>query len=135
MPDNGATQPAADKRRLERIRLLSPVHAFVGAERVTLVDISSGGVRLELTTSVAIGSPVEFELRHEGTRIRIAGVVVRCRLDRSVARDAIIYDTGVDFGDAPAATRTEIRAMIREISRSDIAARRKYARGRRNPSR
>lgn len=130
VPESTAPQSSAEKRRLERIRLYSPLHALISGERATLVDVSPIGARIEHATPLPIGAAVEITLRHEDRVVALSGTVVRCRLDRSLARDAIIYDTGIDFSGAPQEARASLRELIGAIARLDLDARRKYARGR-----
>lgn len=130
MPGTPTAQEAAEKRRLERIRLFSPLHAFVGTERVTLIDVSPIGARIETATSLGIGAIVEVTLRLGDDSMNINATVVRSRLDRSITRDAIVYDTGLEFDDLPAEQSRTLRDLIRETARFDLDARRKYARGR-----
>lgn len=98
---------------------------------MTLVDASPVGLRIEHATPLPIGGTVEISLRQEEDALAIVGSVVRCRLDRSVIRDAIIYDTGIDFTEAPAADRAALRGLIAVVAKLDLDARRKYARSRR----
>lgn len=107
-----------------------PLYAFVGGERVTLIDISAIGARIESQTQLAIGSTIDFSLRFEQQTVAFSATVIRSRLDRSIVRDAIIYDTGLDFSDLDSKALRSVRALIRATAKLDLEARRKYARQR-----
>lgn len=97
---------------------------------MTLIDVSPLGARIETASSLGIGSVVDLTLRLSDQTVQIAATVVRSRLDRSIARDAIIYDTGLEFENLETDSGRKLRELIRATARLDLDARRKYARGR-----
>lgn len=132
MPQTTAKPTAAEKRRLERVQLYSPVTAHIAGDRATLIDLSPIGARLENATPLPIGGMIDLILRHAEHEIPIAARVVRCRLDRSITRDAIVYDTGLDFSDADPSLTAQVRKLLRTVAKTDLDARRKYTRTRKS---
>lgn len=117
-----------EKRRTRRIRLYSPVQAEVAGNRAVLVDLSTDGARLELTLPFAVGGEFPVRFTFEDVEVTVLSQVVRCRLDRSVHRDAIVYDTGLRFVHDESLEVEQLRHIIRAVVNSDLDARRSYTR-------
>lgn len=130
MARSTTVEDASEKRRILRIRVFSPLHAILQNDRVTLIDISSVGARIESRTAIAIGSLAPLRLTLESDSVELTATVVRSRLDRSIAGDAIVYDIGLEFTDLDDATMRALKGLIRAAARIDLDARRKYARSR-----
>jgi hypothetical protein len=125
------TAQVLEKRRSQRIRLYSPIHAEIDGVRAALVDLSADGACVEAPLAVAVGGPLVLTLTYQGVTLFLDCSVVRCRLDRSVQRDAIIYNTGLQF-TAESETISQLRAMLNAVTSEDLDARRDYARPPRN---
>jgi hypothetical protein len=131
-PVNGQADPVSgsgDKRRRQRVRLLSPIQAEIEGQRVALIDISTVGARVEQPFALSVGSEVELTLRLGEQSRQVCSTVSRCWLDRSAGRDAIVYAAGLDFADADEETRAAVLAIIRSVVAADLAARAGYIEG------
>lgn len=114
-----------EKRRTQRIHLYSPLHAAIDGIRVSAIDISSAGARIEHTSPLPLGSGIDLTLKYEQKSVTIRCIVVRSRLEKSVNRDAIVYTMGVDFADA--SRLEDLQELIQEIVGVDFDARATYA--------
>lgn len=122
-------QIAPEKRRIQRVRLVAPLQAEVDSSKVMVVDISAGGARIEHHFAVQVGSEVTFTVRNGEDLIALRANVVRCRLDRSVSRDAIVYHSGLQFPDSEDAAVQTLLRLIRDVVNYDLEARNNYAGG------
>lgn len=118
-----------DKRRSQRIRMYSPIHAEIDGVRATLVDLSAEGARIEAPLALPVGGPSWITLTYERESLQIDCVVTRCRLDRSLSRDAIVYDTGLEFVLTPQ-VESGMLQMLNAVATEDLGARREYAKKR-----
>ncbi len=120
---------AKDKRRTQRVRLFSPITATIDGMKVTVIDVSSVGVRLEhgFPLSTGAGETVVFE--YHGAPIPIACDVIRCKLDKSVLKDQISYTSGLRFSDPDAETVMVLIDLVGRVVNEDLSARKLYVRG------
>jgi hypothetical protein len=84
-------------RRLERIRLGSPILARANAVEVVLVDFSLRGCGVESKTPFRVGTRLNISFAWSDTPVNLMGEVVRCMF-LSTAEGGI-YRTGVMFED------------------------------------
>lgn len=115
----------SEKRRTQRIRLYAPLHAAIGDGRVTIIDISAAGARVEHAFPLHVGLGVMLKLTYDGNEAEVSCTVVRSRLDKSVSRDAIVYASGLDFIEGEGLTA--LQDIIEEIVGVDFDARATYA--------
>jgi hypothetical protein len=120
---------SGDKRRRQRVHLLSPIQAEIEGQRVGLIDISTIGARVEQSFALPVGSEVELTLRLGDQSRQVRCTVSRCWLDRSAGRDAIVYAAGLDFSDSDEETRAAVLELIRSVVAADLEARSAYAEG------
>jgi hypothetical protein len=120
-------------RRAKRVRLFSPIGAKIDGAKVTVVDVSSIGARLEHGFPLNIGSRVDvaFDFDPEGTVIAVPCEVVRCKLDKSIFKDRISYTSGVRFSDPDGPAVVELINLVGRVVKEDLDARREYAKKRR----
>jgi hypothetical protein len=114
------------KRRAQRIRLYAPLHATIDDLRVSIIDISAVGARIEHTFPLHVGFELTLKLTYEGVSVDVVSTVVRSRLDKSVSRDAIVYTTGLEFADGALGSEA-VQDLIQEIVGMDFDARATYA--------
>ena len=127
LPGRPGTAQPMEKRRALRIRLYSPIHAEIDGVSAVLIDLSSDGARLELSLPLAVGRIYPLRLTYDTTSVVIDAVVVRCRLDRSVQRDAIVYDAGLAFENLSNEVLRELKRMLRSVIETDLNARHSYS--------
>lgn len=114
-------------RRSQRVRLYAPLHAEVDSAKVSVVDVSQNGLRIEHPFTLPVGHEVAVTIRFEASLVEFRALVVRCRLDRSVHRDAIVYHSGLDFIDPPAASLDTLLQVLRAVASFDLEARKVYS--------
>jgi PilZ domain. len=114
-----------EKRRTQRIRIYAPLYAAIGDARVTMIDISAAGARIEHAFPLHVGLGVMLKLSFDGNVAEVKCTVVRSRLDKSVHRDAIVYLSGLDFAEG--AELTAVQDIIEGIVGVDFDARATYA--------
>ena len=101
-------------RRVQRVHLPQPLVARLGSARVVLVDISVLGARVEHHVPLATGAITSLAFEWDGETIEAECRIIRSRLERfSVGPDGLtVYHSGVEFLEAPADTRNQIKNMI-----------------------
>ena len=119
-------------RRAKRVRLFSPIGARIDGAKVTVVDVSSIGARLEHGFPLNIASHVEvaFDFDAEGTVVSVPCEVVRCKLDKSIFKDRISYTSGLRFSDPDGPAVRELMGLVSRIVKEDLDARKEYAKKR-----
>ncbi|MBI2214621.1 MAG: PilZ domain-containing protein [Acidobacteria bacterium] len=112
--------------------MFSPIGARIDGAKVTVVDISSIGARLEHGFPLNISAHVEvaFEFDAEGTVIAVPCEVVRCKLDKSIFKDRISYTSGVRFSEPDGTAVQELMNLVSHVVKEDLDARREYAKKR-----
>jgi len=119
-------------RRAKRVRLFSPIGATIDGAKVTVVDISSIGARLEHGFPLTVGSHVEvaFDSDTEGTIVSVPSEVVRCKLDKSIFKDRISYTSGLRFSEPDGYEVRDLMNLVGRVVKEDLDARREYAKKR-----
>jgi hypothetical protein len=112
-----------DRRVIQRIRFDSPLTAKIATNRVTLIDVSATGARVEHEFPLSSGKSVQLEFEFEGASLHIRCTVARCKLENS--ERGVLYRSGLAFAeDDPALA--EIRALIASVVTRDFAARKAH---------
>jgi hypothetical protein len=117
-------------RRAKRVRLFSPIGANIDGSKITVVDISSIGARVEHGFPLNIGSHVRVDFEWESSVIGIECEVVRCKLDKSIFKDRISYTSGLRFTEPDGPTVRELMDLVSSVVKEDLDARREYAKKR-----
>jgi len=104
----------ARSRRVQRIHLARPLIARLGASQVVLVDVSMLGARIEHSSPLATGHQARLMFEWDDESIGVDCRIVRSRLERfSVGADGLtVYHSGLEFLDAAAATKSQLKKMI-----------------------
>ena len=117
-------------RRAKRVRLFSPIGAKIDGSKITVVDISSVGARLEHGFPLNIGAHVRVDFDWDDAVIGVECEVVRCKLDKSIFKDRISYTSGLRFTDPDGAAVGELMNLVTSVVKEDLEARREYAKKR-----
>ena len=115
-----------EKRRIQRIRLYSPITAHLGEERVAIVDISSSGARIERHAQLHVGDKVRIEFAYATTIVALDCDIVRCKLEKSVTRDAIVYTAGLRFCADQQDLVNDLLNMVKLVVEHDYEARKDF---------
>ena len=117
-------------RRAKRVRLFSPIGAKIDGSKITVVDISSIGARVEHGFPLNIASHVRVDFEWESSVIGIECEVVRCKLDKSIFKDRISYTSGLRFMEPDGPAVRELMDLVSSVVKEDLDARREYAKKR-----
>jgi hypothetical protein len=117
-------KPTKDERRvIQRIRFDAPLTAKIATNKVTLVDVSATGARIEHEFPLSRGKIVPLEFEFEGASMHIRCTVARCKLEKGEA--GALYRSGLAFAlDDPALG--DIRALIASVVTRDFDARKAH---------
>lgn len=113
----------SERRVIQRIRFDSPLTAKIATNRVTLVDVSATGARIEHDFPLSSGKAVELSFEFEGESMHIRCTVARCKLEKG--ENGALYRSGLAFSTDDAALG-EIRALIASVVNRDFAARKAH---------
>ena len=123
MNQERSTPITAEKRRTQRIRLYSPIRASIDGNNVVVVDISAIGARIEHDAPLSVGKSVTLQLSLDEDVVEITCEVTRCKLQKSVSRDAIRYTAGLNFSARQDEALAVVTRMISNVVRGDFEAR------------
>lgn len=108
-----------ERRRVQRITLGSPIEGLVNKQAVRIIDLSTEGVRIEHPSPVAGRRAVDLRFTLEDEEIVISCDLVRSRLQRSTLdRSAIVYCSGLRFGETGRDSIERVRAIVAELPNS-----------------
>ena len=113
----------SERRIIQRVRFDSPLTAKIATNRVTLIDVSATGARIEHDFPLSSGKQVRLEFEFEGAVLAIECKVARCKLENS--DHGALYRTGLAFDRDDPALR-EIRGLIADVVGRDFAARKQH---------
>jgi hypothetical protein len=114
--------PNAERRHIARIQLDAPITTKISTWRVTLLDLSLDGARVEHNFPLARGRQLTLHLEQQQKQIEIMCEVRRCNL---VQRDGTVeYCSGLHFVAVPPESMVVLREIIAETVRRDFQARR-----------
>ena len=115
----------SERRVIQRIRFDSPLTAKIATNRVTLIDVSATGARIEHDFPLSSGKAVQLSFEFEGAAMHIGCIVARCKLEKS--EGGAIYRSGLAFAkDDP--SLGDIRALIASVVKRDFDARKAHLR-------
>lgn len=118
---------ASNKRRIDRVRLYAPISASLEEQRITVIDVSEIGARIEHGFPLSTGSTTRIAFEYHDVRVEIECEVVRCKLDRSVIGGNPSYTSGLRFVSPDDPSVTLLLDMLRSLVREDFSARKKFA--------
>jgi hypothetical protein len=125
---------STNKRRIDRVRLYAPISASMEEQRITVVDVSEIGARIEHAFPLSTGSTSEVAFEYNGVRVAVECEVVRCKLDRSVLVGAPSYISGLRFVSPDDPSVGILLDMLRSLLKEDLSARRKLVSPRKAPA-
>jgi len=105
-----------DKRQVQRVTLDSAIEGTLNKQTVTVIDISTTGVRVEHATPIAGRKVVDLRLNADGQEVLVTCEMVRSRLQRSALdRNSIVYCSGLRFIDPTQQSRVAIRHFVANL--------------------
>ena len=113
-----------EKRRVQRIQLDQPIAARLGVHPVTIMDLSTTGLRVEHDFPLsAKGRTLRVSFTWGGVPVEVDCQVVRCRLQKSAFRpDTICYSSGLRFSTADAGSAVSVRRLVASLVETWAAA-------------
>ncbi len=113
----------SERRIIQRVHFDSPLTAKIATNRVTLVDVSATGARVEHEFPLSRGKAVSLEFEFEGATLHIQCTVARCKLENS--DHGASYRSGLAF-DRNDPALAELRQLIATVVKRDFAARKSH---------
>ncbi|HET7712567.1 MAG TPA: PilZ domain-containing protein, partial [Thermoanaerobaculia bacterium] len=114
----------SERRTLSRILFDSPILAKVATWKVTLLDISADGARIEHTFPLARGKEVILNFEYRGEQVSVACDVVRCKFEKH--EDRVSYYSGLRFTNVQDGSVATLREIIAEAVGHDFEARKQH---------
>lgn len=116
------TMSNSERRHIARIQLDAPITTKISTWRVTLLDLSLDGARIEHNFPLARGRQLTLQLEQYQKQIEITCEVRRCSL---VQRNGTVeYCSGLHFIAVAPESAVVLREIIAETVRRDFNARR-----------
>ncbi len=125
---------ASNKRRIDRVRLYAPISATVESQRITVIDVSEVGARIEHTFPLATGSTTLITFKYGELNVAFECNVVRCKLDRSVIGGALSYTSGLRFVRPDDPSVGILLDVLHKVVEEDLGARRRLAAKKKAPA-
>ena len=114
----------ADRRRLMRVQLDTPISAKLAASRVVLIDISPDGARIEHGFPLFRGKRVSLSFEAPSSRVSVSCTVVRCKIEKH--NDKVAYYSGLKFDSVDEGSDEALRKMITAAIQRDFEARQQH---------
>ncbi len=114
----------ADRRRLLRINLDSPIEAMVESSKVILRDISATGARIEHKFPLSRGREITLELKAGSEQVTITCKVLRCKLEKHSA--GVSYYSGLRYNESGDDVIGALRDIIAHAVSRDFEARKQH---------
>jgi hypothetical protein len=118
---------STNKRRIDRVRLYAPISASVEGQRITVIDVSEIGARIEHPFPLSTGSATLIIFDYNDVSVGVECEVVRCKLDRSMIVGSPSYTSGVRFVSPDDPAVGILLEMLHSLVWEDLGARRKLA--------
>jgi hypothetical protein len=101
-----------ERRGFERVPILGSLPAEVTLHApMTVLDISQGGVTVETTFSLRLGSLHDLKVSLDGRSLVLQGRVTHSSIT-DVDHDVVTYRTGLEFVELPEAAHRAIAAYL-----------------------
>lgn len=117
--------PETERRRIQRINLDSPVNGRLSGMRVTILDLSTIGARVEHTFPLAGGRRLRLDFSWENETISVHCDVTRCISQKgggTVQPQA--YNSGLQFVEPLGPCRAPLLRMILAMVTKDLSKKR-----------
>ncbi|HVT02825.1 MAG TPA: PilZ domain-containing protein [Thermoanaerobaculia bacterium] len=104
-----------------------PIPASLAGLPVSIVDLSTVGVRIEHDFPMTGGKVVRLNFAYLAEKFSLQAEVIRCKLHRSAAGDGkVAYNSGLRFSDAQEPSRETLRRLVaalllRTLERSEVS--------------
>lgn len=104
-----------ERRRVQRVRLATPLRGTIGPIRIFIVDLSLRGLRVAHQESIgAIGDRCALRAEWDGRQIDLTCTIVRTAIHRAADAHSArtLYHSGLAMGQVNAASAMALRAII-----------------------
>ncbi len=109
--------PTDERRRLERLPVTGPVQGEVRiVHPLRLLEISEGGVSLEVTQPLTLESLHDFRIEFGTSTVVVKGRVAHCRVAQ-IEQGQVAYRAGIEFVDLAPHVREAIDDYIVGLKR------------------
>lgn len=107
----------AERRRVQRVKLLDPLRGTIGNTRVFVIDVSLRGVRVAHQTEIGgSGERVTLQTQWDGKPISLECRIVRTQVHRAAdtATGKTLYHSGLTVTKADELALSALRELIHE---------------------
>lgn len=113
--------PDIERRRIQRINLDHPVSGRLSGMRVTILDLSTIGARVDHTFPLVLGRRLRLDFAWEDETISIHCDVTRCLSPKgSGTVQPQVYTSGLQFIEPLGAARASLLRMILAMVTRDL---------------
>jgi hypothetical protein len=111
-----------ERRYARRVSLEPPQPGTLSSFKVSVVDLSTSGARIQHTCPMAFqpGKRFILEFDCDGDHLRLTCVVTRSRLD-GIDAEGTVYTTGVRFVDLTSSATERLWGLIGELEMNVVA--------------
>ena len=110
-----------NRRRIQRVQLDSPLAAKLERTRVTVLDVSAEGARIEHDFPLVRGRKISLQFFCDGQQVVLGCEVIRCKFEQT--ERGAIYRSGLRFSEGEAPSVSLLRDLIAGVIRRDFDAR------------
>ncbi len=110
-----AEEMAQERRRIQRIRLDRPVRGRLSGMRVSILDLSTTGARVEHTFPLSSGRRLRLDFLWEEELISLQCDVTRCIAGQGNGSSVVGYSSGLQFCEPALTSRESLKNIISEI--------------------
>jgi hypothetical protein len=104
-----------ERRRVQRVRLATPLRGMIGASRIFIIDLSLRGIRVAHQESIGkVGDSCVLRAEWDGRQLELKCTVVRTAIHRAADAHSsrTLYHSGLAMGQVPAESAMGLRAII-----------------------
>lgn len=112
-----------NKRHIERVRLYAPITASVEEQRITVLDVSEAGARIEHPFPLSTGTSTQMVIDYNGGQVTVECEVVRCKLDKSIIGGTPSYTSGLRFVNPDDPSIDLLIELLHKVVTEDLPAR------------
>ena len=108
-----------DRRKVQRIRLEQPVRGHLSGMRVSVLDVSTSGARVEHSFPLSPDRLLRLHFIWDDQDVSLECNVTRCITEQ--ARGSLrVYNSGLDFTAVSGSSRKALVQMITELVTRDL---------------
>ncbi|MEO8216398.1 MAG: PilZ domain-containing protein [Acidobacteriota bacterium] len=110
---------STDRRRVQRIRLEQPLRGHLSGMRVSVLDVSTTGARIEHSFPLSTDRTLRLHFIWQDQDVTLECHVTRCTTEQ--ARGTLrVYNSGLDFVEGAGGSKRILVGMITDFVTRDL---------------